>query len=93
MMKARGAAGWLLVHVLTATRANATGHPEVLGVDVATSAEDSAGWLAFLTSDLTVRGLSEVSLDQLRHASLSGHRAQRRACQAALPLALSVELA
>jgi transposase-like protein len=62
MMKAREAAGWLLVHVLTATWANTTGHPEVLSVDVATSAEDSAGWLEFPTSDLTVRGLCGVRL-------------------------------
>ena len=48
------------VHVLTATGVNADGHREILGVDV-TSAEDGAGWLAFFR-DLTVRGLSGVSL-------------------------------
>jgi putative transposase len=48
------------VHALVATGVNADGHREILGVDV-TSAEDGAGWLAFLR-DLTARGLSGVKL-------------------------------
>ncbi|MEQ7129554.1 IS256 family transposase, partial [Actinopolymorpha sp. B11F2] len=48
------------VHALVATGVNADGHREILGVDV-TSAEDGAGWLAFLR-DLTARGLSGVQL-------------------------------
>ncbi|MGR6975076.1 transposase [Streptomyces cynarae] len=39
---------------------NADGHPEILGIDVAT-AEDGAGWLAFLRS-LIARGLTGVQL-------------------------------
>lgn len=45
---------------LIATGVNADGHREVLGLDVAT-AEDGAGWLAFLRS-LIARGLSGVQL-------------------------------
>lgn len=48
------------VHALIAVGVNADGHREILGVDVAT-AEDGAGWLAFLRS-LTARGLSGVQL-------------------------------
>ncbi|MGH8835222.1 MAG: IS256 family transposase [Actinomycetes bacterium] len=48
------------VHALVATGVNVDGHREILGVDV-TSAEDGAGWLAFLR-DLTARGLSGVKL-------------------------------
>jgi putative transposase len=48
------------VHALVATGVNADGHREILGVDV-TSAEDGAGWLAFLR-DLVARGLSGVKL-------------------------------
>jgi len=59
-MKVREGGRVVLVHVLTATGVNADGHREILGVDV-TSAEDGAGWLAFFR-DLTVRGLSGVSL-------------------------------
>ncbi|MGW3636145.1 IS256 family transposase, partial [Streptomyces sp. NPDC005122] len=50
----------LNVHVLIAVGVNADGHREILGIDVAT-AEDGAGWLAFLRS-LTARGLSGVQL-------------------------------
>jgi len=51
----------VLVHVLTAAGVNADGHRKVLRIDV-TSAEDGAGgWLAFFR-DLSVRGLSGVSL-------------------------------
>jgi len=48
------------VHALIAVGVNADGHREILGIDVAT-AEDGAGWLAFLRS-LTARGLSGVQL-------------------------------
>jgi putative transposase len=48
------------VHGLLAVGVNAEGHREVLGLDVA-SAEDGAGWVAFLRS-LTARGLSGVRL-------------------------------
>ena len=48
------------VAVVLATGVNATGHREVLGVDVIT-AEDGAGWTAFLRG-LVARGLSGVQL-------------------------------
>uniref|UniRef100_UPI0028A5C41C IS256 family transposase n=2 Tax=Thermocatellispora tengchongensis TaxID=1073253 RepID=UPI0028A5C41C len=48
------------VHVLVATAVNADGRREILGLDV-TSAEDGAGWLAFLRG-LVARGLSGVQL-------------------------------
>ena len=48
------------VHCLIATGVNAAGYREILGVDV-TSAEDGAGWLAFLRG-LVARGLSGVAL-------------------------------
>jgi putative transposase len=48
------------VHALIATGVNADGHREILGLDVA-SAEDGAGWLAFLRG-LVARGLSGVQL-------------------------------
>jgi putative transposase len=48
------------VHVLVATGVNADGHREILGVEV-TSAEDGAGWLAFLRG-LVARGLTGVQL-------------------------------
>ena len=48
------------VHALVAVGVNADGHREILGIDVAT-AEDGAGWLAFLRS-LIARGLSGVQL-------------------------------
>jgi len=48
------------VHVLVATGVNADGHREILGVEV-TSAEDGAGWPAFLRG-LVARGLSGVQL-------------------------------
>lgn len=50
----------VIVHALVATAVNADGYREVLGVDVV-SAEDGAGWLAFLRS-LVARGLSGVAL-------------------------------
>ncbi len=48
------------VHALIAVSVNADGHREILGLDVAT-AEDGAGWMAFLRS-LIARGLSGVQL-------------------------------
>jgi putative transposase len=48
------------VSAVLAIAVNSEGHREVLGLDVIT-AEDSAGWLAFL-KDLKVRGLSGVQL-------------------------------
>jgi len=48
------------VHALIAAGVNAGGHREILGLDVAT-AEDGAGWLAFLRG-LAARGLSGVQL-------------------------------
>ena len=48
------------MHALIATGVNAGGHREILGLDVAT-AEDGAGWLAFLRG-LAARGLSGVQL-------------------------------
>ena len=48
------------VHALVAVGVNADGHREILGIDVAT-AEDGAGWLAFLRS-LVARGLAGVQL-------------------------------
>ncbi|MGH3392049.1 MAG: IS256 family transposase [Actinomadura sp.] len=48
------------VHVLVATAVNADGHREILGVEVS-SAEDGAGWLAFLRG-LVARGVSGVQL-------------------------------
>jgi transposase-like protein len=48
------------VHALVATGVNADGHREILGLDVA-SAEDGAGWLAFLRG-LVARGLCGVQL-------------------------------
>ena len=48
------------VHVLVATGVYADGHREILGIEV-TSAEDGAGWLAFLRG-LVARGLSGVQM-------------------------------
>jgi transposase-like protein len=48
------------VHALIATGVNCDGHREILGLDVA-SAEDGAGWLAFLRG-LVARGLSGVQM-------------------------------
>jgi len=47
-------------HALIAVGVNNDGHREILGLDV-TSAEDGAGWLAFLRG-LTARGLSGVQM-------------------------------
>jgi putative transposase len=58
--KVREGGRTIAVHVLVATGVNAEGYREVLGVQV-TSAEDGAGWLAFLR-DLVARGLHGVAL-------------------------------
>src|SRR3954468_18649816 len=59
-VKVREAGRGVNVHALVATGVNADGHREILGLDVA-SAEDGAGWLAFLRG-LVARGLSGVQL-------------------------------
>ena len=59
-MKVREDGRVVNVHALLATGVNADGHREILGLDVA-SAEDGAGWLAFLRG-LVARGLSAVQL-------------------------------
>ncbi|MFB9208862.1 transposase, partial [Nonomuraea spiralis] len=66
------------VHALVATGVNANGQREVLGLEV-TSAEDGAGWLAFLRG-LTARGLSGVQL-----VVSDAHRGLVEAIGAALP--------
>jgi putative transposase len=58
--KVREGGRTVTVHVLIATGVNADGHREILGVDVVT-AEDGAGWLAFLRG-LVARGLSGVKM-------------------------------
>ncbi|MFP3969704.1 IS256 family transposase, partial [Actinomadura fulvescens] len=66
------------VHVLAATGVNADGHREILGMQV-TSAEDGAGWVAFLR-DLVARGLSGVQL-----VVSDAHRGLTEAIAATLP--------
>jgi transposase-like protein len=66
------------VHALVATGVNADGHREILGLQV-TSAEDGAGWLAFLR-DLTARGLTGVRL-----VTSDAHRGLVDAIGATLP--------
>jgi transposase-like protein len=66
------------VHVLVATGVNADGHREILGVEV-TSAEDGAGWVAFLRG-LVARGLSGVQL-----VISDAHRGLVEAIAATLP--------
>jgi len=60
VLKVREGGRVVAVHALVATGVNADGHREILGLDVA-SAEDGAGWLAFLRG-LVARGLSGVQL-------------------------------
>jgi transposase-like protein len=60
VLKVREGGRTVNVHALVATGVNAEGYREILGLQV-TSAEDGAGWLAFLR-DLTARGLSGVAL-------------------------------
>jgi putative transposase len=66
------------VHALIATGVNADGKREILGLDVAT-AEDGAGWLAFLRG-LAARGLSGVQL-----VTSDCHQGLRDAIAAVLP--------
>ena len=68
----------LTVHALVAVGVNGDGQREILGIDVA-SAEDGAGWLAFLRS-LTARGLSGVQL-----VISDAHRGLIEAIGAAVP--------
>jgi putative transposase len=58
--KVREGGRTIIVHCLVATGVNAGGQREILGLDVVT-AEDGAGWLAFLRG-LVARGLSGVKL-------------------------------
>jgi putative transposase len=60
VLKVREGGRVVNVHALVATGVNADGHREILGLHV-TSAEDGAGWLAFLR-DLVARGLTGVAL-------------------------------
>ncbi|MER6515142.1 IS256 family transposase [Nonomuraea sp. NPDC001636] len=66
------------VHALVATAVNANGQREILGLEV-TSAEDGAGWLAFLRG-LVARGLSGVQL-----VVSDAHRGLVEAIGASLP--------
>jgi putative transposase len=66
------------VHALVAVGVNGDGQREILGIDVA-SAEDGAGWLAFLRS-LTARGLTGVQL-----VISDAHRGLTEAIGAAIP--------
>jgi putative transposase len=66
------------VHALIATGVNGGGYREILGLDVAT-AEDGAGWLAFLRG-LAARGLSGVQL-----VTSDCHHGLRDATAAVLP--------
>ena len=66
------------VHALIATGVNADGRREILGLDVAT-AEDGAGWLAFLRG-LAARGLSGFQL-----VTSDCHHGLRDAIAAVLP--------
>src|SRR3954451_23518393 len=59
-MKGRGAGRVVNVACLVATRMNADGHREILGLDVC-AVESHAGWLTFFRG-LTARGLSGVGL-------------------------------
>ena len=60
VLKVREGGRVVNVHALVATGVNGDGHREILGLHV-TSAEDGAGWLAFLR-DLVARGLTGVRL-------------------------------
>ena len=60
VLKVREGGRTVNVHAMVATAVNAEGFREILGLQVST-AEDGAGWLAFLR-DLVARGLSGVGL-------------------------------
>jgi putative transposase len=78
VLKVREGGRVVNVHALIATGVNGDGHREILGLQV-TSAEDGAGWLAFLR-DLTARGLTGVRL-----VTSDAHRGLVDAIGAALP--------
>ena len=78
VLKVREGGRVVNVHTLVATGVNGDGHREILGVQV-TSAEDGAGWLAFLR-DLTARGLTGVRL-----VTSDAHRGLVEAIGATLP--------
>jgi transposase-like protein len=60
VLKVREGGRTVNVHALIATGVNVEGYREILGLQVS-SAEDGAGWLAFVR-DLVARGLSGVAL-------------------------------
>jgi transposase-like protein len=60
VLKVREGGRTVNVHAMVATAVNAEGFREILGLQVST-AEDDAGWLAFLR-DLVARGLTGVGL-------------------------------
>ncbi len=60
VLKVREGGRTVNVHAMVATAVNAEGYREILGLQVST-AEDGAGWLAFLR-DLVARGLTGVGL-------------------------------
>ncbi|WP_316691154.1 IS256 family transposase, partial [Pseudonocardia sp. H11422] len=78
VLKVREGGRVVNVHALVATGVNGDGHREILGLQV-TSAEDGAGWLAFLR-DLTARGLTGVKL-----VTSDAHRGLVDAIGATLP--------
>jgi transposase-like protein len=78
VLKVREGGRVVNVHALIATGVNADGHREILGIEVA-SAEDGAGWLAFLRG-LVTRGLSGVGL-----VTSDAHSGLTAAIGAALP--------
>jgi hypothetical protein len=74
------------VHALVATGVNADGHPEILGLDVA-SAEDGAGWLAFLVDIALSVTTTGSALVVIRALGLhTGH------VEYSSPMALSTEV-
>jgi putative transposase len=71
VLKVREGGRTVNVHAMVATAVNADGFREILGLQVST-AEDGAGWLAFLR-DLVARGLTGVALvTSDAHAGLVG---------------------
>ncbi len=78
VLKVREGGRTVKVHALVATGVNAEGYREILGLQVS-SAEDGAGWLAFLR-DLVARGLSGVKL-----VTSDAHQGLVAAIGAALP--------
>jgi putative transposase len=78
VLKVREGGRTINVHALVAVGVNAEGYREILGLQVS-SAEDGAGWLAFLR-DLTARGLTGVAL-----VTSDAHRGLVEAIGATLP--------